>query len=93
MPTVYLVRHGRTSANKKGILAGRTKGVDLDSVGLNQALEVSYGLSTIKFNKVISYKRQIYCKDFLQLLLISFINIEQIKIKINTITKINTAII
>ena len=62
MPTVYLVRHGRTSANKKGILAGRTKGVDLDSVGLNQALEVSYGLSSIKFNKVISSPMQ-RCKQ------------------------------
>ncbi|MFZ9248896.1 MAG: histidine phosphatase family protein, partial [Candidatus Nanopelagicales bacterium] len=34
MPHIYLVRHGRTTANKDGILAGRSKGVNLDNVGL-----------------------------------------------------------
>jgi len=35
--TVYLVRHGRTPANEKGILAGRTKGIFLDKLGVLQA--------------------------------------------------------
>lgn len=37
MSTVILVRHGRTTANASGILAGRTAGVRLDDVGRKQA--------------------------------------------------------
>ena len=38
MPTVLLVRHGRTTANAGGILAGRAAGVRLDDVGREQAV-------------------------------------------------------
>lgn len=54
MPHIYLVRHGRTSANKEGILAGRTKGVNLDNEGLKQVLNTSYALSDIKFKKAFT---------------------------------------
>lgn len=37
MPTVLLVRHGRSSANTAGVLAGWTPGVFLDDVGEAQA--------------------------------------------------------
>lgn len=37
MATVILVRHGRTTANATGLLAGRAEGVDLDQVGRDQA--------------------------------------------------------
>ncbi|MEC8505249.1 MAG: histidine phosphatase family protein, partial [Actinomycetota bacterium] len=37
MATIVLVRHGRTSANERGILAGRSPGVTLDEVGQEQA--------------------------------------------------------
>lgn len=37
MPTVILARHGRTSANATGVLAGRTPGIRLDDVGTEQA--------------------------------------------------------
>lgn len=37
MTTVILARHGRTEANAKGILAGRTPGVVLDDTGVRQA--------------------------------------------------------
>ncbi|UED83163.1 MSMEG_4193 family putative phosphomutase [Streptomyces profundus] len=37
MPTLLLLRHGRTTANSAGLLAGRTPGVDLDSYGQEQA--------------------------------------------------------
>lgn len=37
MATVILARHGRTSANATGVLAGRTRGVDLDDHGVGQA--------------------------------------------------------
>ncbi|MGG7611022.1 histidine phosphatase family protein, partial [Streptomyces sp. ZG43] len=37
MPTLILVRHGRSTANTAGILAGRTPGVRLDGHGRDQA--------------------------------------------------------
>jgi len=37
MATVILARHGRTSANVTGVLAGRTPGIGLDEVGKAQA--------------------------------------------------------
>jgi len=54
VPHIYLVRHGRTTANKDGILAGRTKGVNLDSEGLKQVLNTSFVLSDVKFKKIFS---------------------------------------
>ena len=53
MTSIYLVRHGRTSANAKGILAGRTKGISLDEVGLEQAEIVAQKLKNIYFKKII----------------------------------------
>ena len=37
MATVLLIRHGRSSANTEGILAGRAPGVHLDDTGRSQA--------------------------------------------------------
>lgn len=37
MPTVLLVRHGRTTANASGVLAGWTPGIGLDDTGRAQA--------------------------------------------------------
>lgn len=37
MTTLFLVRHGRSSANTAGILAGRADGVELDDKGREQA--------------------------------------------------------
>ncbi len=37
MATVLLVRHGRSTANTSGVLAGHTPGVNLDEVGQSQA--------------------------------------------------------
>lgn len=37
MPTLLLVRHGRSDANTAGVLAGRTSGVHLDEKGRTQA--------------------------------------------------------
>lgn len=37
MATVLLVRHGRTTANASGLLAGRADGVSLDDIGREQA--------------------------------------------------------
>ena len=53
MTTVYLVRHGRTPANEKGILAGRTKGVFLDELGVLQAETLAKTLENIEFKKIL----------------------------------------
>jgi probable phosphomutase (TIGR03848 family) len=37
MPTLLLLRHGRTTANSAGVLAGRAPGVGLDEHGAGQA--------------------------------------------------------
>ncbi|MDO5498470.1 MAG: histidine phosphatase family protein [Propionibacteriaceae bacterium] len=37
MTTLFLVRHGRSTANTAGVLAGRTEGVELDDRGREQA--------------------------------------------------------
>lgn len=37
MATLILARHGRTTANATGVLAGRAKGVHLDEAGVDQA--------------------------------------------------------
>jgi probable phosphomutase (TIGR03848 family) len=52
--TVILVRHGRTSANVGGLLAGRTPGVRLDEAGLEQAVRTAARLSTVPLAAVVS---------------------------------------
>lgn len=38
--TVILLRHGRSTSNTSGVLAGRTTGVELDELGREQAAQV-----------------------------------------------------
>lgn len=47
MPTVILVRHGRSSANSSGILAGRLPGVELDDKGRDQAAALGERLAAV----------------------------------------------
>jgi probable phosphomutase (TIGR03848 family) len=54
MPTVLLIRHGRTSANAGGVLAGWTPGVDLDETGREQAAALGRRLAEVPLAKVIS---------------------------------------
>lgn len=54
MPTVLLVRHGRTTANASGVLAGRTPGVHLDDVGLRQASEAAGRIAAVPLVRVVS---------------------------------------
>ncbi|MEV7397135.1 MSMEG_4193 family putative phosphomutase [Aeromicrobium sp. NPDC092404] len=54
MATVILVRHGRTTANASGVLAGRTAGVKLDSVGRDQARRVGERLAAVPLAGVVS---------------------------------------
>ena len=54
MATVILVRHGRTSANASGTLAGRTPGVRLDETGLEQARRTAERLAPVPLAGIVS---------------------------------------
>lgn len=54
MPIAILVRHGRTDANARGVLAGWTPGVHLDDMGKEQATEVARRLSGIPLAAVVA---------------------------------------
>jgi probable phosphomutase (TIGR03848 family) len=52
--TVILARHGRTTANATGILAGWTPGVELDETGRTQALAIGRRLAGIPVAAVVT---------------------------------------
>jgi probable phosphomutase (TIGR03848 family) len=54
MATVILVRHGRTTANVSGVLAGRAAGVSLDDLGRTQAAAAGDRLATVPLVAVVS---------------------------------------
>ncbi|GGC13801.1 MSMEG_4193 family putative phosphomutase [Cellulomonas carbonis] len=54
MATVLLVRHGRTSANTAGVLAGRAAGVRLDDVGRRQAERAAERIAAVPLVGVVS---------------------------------------
>lgn len=54
MATVVLVRHGRTTANASGMLAGRTAGVKLDETGRGQATRAGERLATVPLTAVVT---------------------------------------
>ena len=54
MTTLILLRHGRSSANAAGVLAGRTPGVELDETGRAQALRVVDRLTGVPLAAVVS---------------------------------------
>jgi probable phosphomutase (TIGR03848 family) len=54
MATVILVRHGRTTANVDGILAGRAAGVRLDATGRDQAARVGERLAVVPIVGMVS---------------------------------------
>ncbi|MGF1661987.1 MAG: MSMEG_4193 family putative phosphomutase [Kineosporiaceae bacterium] len=54
MPTVLLVRHGRSTANTAGVLAGRTPGVALDDTGRRQVADLAARLAAVPFAAVVT---------------------------------------
>lgn len=54
MATVILVRHGRSTANTSGVLAGRTPGVELDETGRDQARAVGERLAPVPLRLAVS---------------------------------------
>ena len=54
MPTVILLRHGRSTANVSGVLAGRSPGVELDETGRAQAEKVIARLDGVPLAAIVS---------------------------------------
>jgi probable phosphomutase (TIGR03848 family) len=54
VPTVLLVRHGRTSANTSGTLAGWTPGIGLDDTGRAQARALAARLAMVPLAAVVT---------------------------------------
>lgn len=67
MPTVLLLRHGRTTANADGGLAGRLP-VELDDLGRRQAVAVGQRLGPLPLAAVVS-SPLVRCRQTLQLAL------------------------
>ncbi|MGW7574748.1 histidine phosphatase family protein [Streptomyces sp. NPDC054765] len=68
MPTLILVRHGRSTANTAGVLAGRAPGVALDERGAAQSAALPARLSRVPLTAVVSSPLQ-RCRETLQPLL------------------------
>ncbi|GHH75327.1 phosphatase [Streptomyces sulfonofaciens] len=68
MPTLILLRHGRSTANTTGVLAGRTPGVSLDERGLSQAADLPRRLAELPLAVAVSSPLQ-RCRETLAPLL------------------------
>ncbi|MDD7833734.1 histidine phosphatase family protein [Paenarthrobacter sp. AB444] len=68
MATVILVRHGRTTANATGLLAGRAAGVRLDQAGREQAIRAADRLTAIPLAGVVSSPLE-RCRETAQVIL------------------------
>ncbi|MBS9533010.1 MSMEG_4193 family putative phosphomutase [Mycobacterium sp. M1] len=51
--TVILLRHGRSTSNTAGVLAGRSEGVDLDDTGREQAAQVADRLGGLAIKALV----------------------------------------
>ncbi|MFJ4471383.1 histidine phosphatase family protein [Streptomyces sp. NPDC089424] len=54
MPTLILVRHGRSTANTEGLLAGRTPGIALDERGTAQAAALPGRLAELPLCEIVT---------------------------------------
>ena len=70
MATVLLVRHGRTSANTAGILAGRSPGVELDEVGRQQATALGERMTAVPVATLVSSPLR-RCRQTMQALVVA----------------------
>lgn len=68
MTTVLLVRHGRTTANGAGVLAGWTEGVSLDEAGRAQVAGLAARLAPVPLAGVVTSPLQ-RCRETTDLLL------------------------
>lgn len=58
MTTLILLRHGRSSANTSGVLAGRSPGVELDDTGKGQAWSLAQRLRPVPLAAVVTSPMQ-----------------------------------
>ncbi len=68
MTTLLLVRHGRTTANGAGVLAGWTEGVSLDDVGREQVTALATRLGPVPLTAVVTSPLQ-RCLETTELML------------------------
>ncbi|MFD3727302.1 histidine phosphatase family protein [Streptomyces sp. NPDC058671] len=68
MATLILVRHGRSTANTSGVLAGRTPGIALDERGAAQAAALPGRLADVPLAAVVSSPLQ-RCRETVRPLL------------------------
>ncbi|MFF4931612.1 histidine phosphatase family protein [Streptomyces griseofuscus] len=68
MPTLILVRHGRSTANTSGVLAGWTPGVSLDERGTAQAAALPARLAALPLAEIVTSPLQ-RCQETLAPLL------------------------
>ncbi|MGW1947265.1 histidine phosphatase family protein [Streptomyces sp. NPDC001940] len=68
MPTLILVRHGRSTANTAGLLAGWTPGVSLDERGAAQAAALPERLAAVPLAEIVTSPLQ-RCQETLAPLL------------------------
>ena len=68
MPTVLLVRHGRTASNANGVLAGWTPGVSLDDTGRAQAGALAQRMAVLPIALAVSSPLQ-RCQETAKILL------------------------
>lgn len=54
MATMLLARHGRTSANATGVLAGRSEGVSLDEQGVAQAQDAARRVQGLALSAIVT---------------------------------------
>ena len=66
--TLILVRHGRSTSNTDGVLAGRTPGIQLDDVGRDQARSTGARLAALPLAAVVSSPLE-RCRQTAELLL------------------------
>jgi probable phosphomutase (TIGR03848 family) len=62
MATLLLVRHGRTTANASGLLAGRTPGVVLDDTGVAQAARAGARIAAVPIARLVTSPQE-RCKQ------------------------------
>ncbi|MGH3446929.1 MAG: MSMEG_4193 family putative phosphomutase [Nocardioidaceae bacterium] len=65
MATVILVRHGRSTSNSDGVLAGRTPGIALDETGEQQAKAVAERVAAVPVAALVSSPLQ-RCRETAQ---------------------------
>lgn len=74
VPTCFLIRHGRTTSNANGTLAGWTEGVGLDDTGRSQAADLAERLRGMPVRAVVSSPLQ-RCVETAQIVVAALVDV------------------